>query len=250
MSQVEYGPLAEYYELINESCVPYDGQAALVCEVLEAFGEGRRQARVLDVACGPGLLSRRLLDCGLDVVGIDLAEPLLTQAAARNRGRLVRGDMRRLPFRARFNAACCLLHSVNYMTRDEDLAAVFEGIALVLEPGGVAVVDFIAYEPRREWEARWSETIRAGPVEIITEHDQTPDWVSMVAVDRHRYTIRDGDRTWTVSGEDHLRITSAGEMCRFAETAGLEPLTVCGKYDLSVGLGSDGGVLVARKAGG
>ncbi len=248
MSQVEYGPLAQYYELINESCVPYDAQAAFVCSLLAEFGPATGRPRVLDVACGPGLLSRRLVARHLSVVGIDLAEALLTQAVARQQGSFVRADMRQLPFVGAFDVACCLLHSVNYMTRDEDLAAVFAGIVHALRPGGVAAVDFIAYEPRSEWKARWSETIRTRDVTIRTDHDQTPDWTTMIAVDRHVYTIHEADRTRTVSGEDHLRITSVGEMRWFAEESGLEPLTVCGKYHLSAGLGFDGGVHVARKA--
>jgi SAM-dependent methyltransferase len=195
------------------------------------------------------LLSKRLVERHVDAVGIDQAEALLTQAVAQRRGRFVRADMRRLPFVGTFDLACCLLHSVNYMTRDEDLAAVLSGIAGALRPGGIAAVDFIAYEPRSEWKAQWSETIRTAHAKIVTQHDQTPDWTTMIAVDRHTYTVHEADRTWTVSGEDHLRITSAGEMRRFAEESGLEPLTVCGKYDLNAGLGFDGGVLVARKTG-
>jgi len=247
MSQVEYGPLAQYYELINESCVPYDNQAAFVLALVKEFIPSRSRPRVLDVACGPGLLSKRLIRCDLEVVGVDLAEPLLAQAASKRRGRFACADMRQLPFAERFDLACCLLHTMNYMTRDEDLALALSAIAGALRPGGVAAVDFIAYEPRSEWQAQWRETIRTAKVEIVCEHHQTPDWATMVAVDRHTYTVREPDRTWSVSGEDHLRITSAHEMGLFAERAGLEPVVVCGKYDLNSGLGFDGGVLVARK---
>jgi hypothetical protein len=62
--------------------------------------------------------------------------------------------------------------------------------------------------------------------------------------------VREPDRTWSVSGEDHLRITSADELRTFTERAGLEPIVVCGKYDLNAGLGFDGGVVVARKPAG
>jgi len=250
MSQVEYGPLAQYYELINESCVPYDDQAAFVLALAEEFLPSRDRPRVLDVACGPGLLSKRLIRCDLEVVGIDLAEPLLAQVAAKGRGRCACADMRHLPFAGCFDLACCLLHTINYMTRDEDLGLALSAIADALAPGGVAAVDFIAYEPPSEWEAAWRETIRTSKVEIVCEHHQTPDWETSVAVDRHVYTVREPDRTWSVSGEDHLRITNPHEMRQFAERAGLQPVVVCGKYDLNAGLGFDGGVLVASKGTG
>jgi SAM-dependent methyltransferase len=184
---------------------------------------------------------------GLRVIGFDLAEGLLRQAASELRGRLVRADMRRVPFAGSFDLACCLLHTINYMTDDDDLTAALSGIQAALKPGGVATIDFIAYEPPREWEARWTETIQSGEVRIVGEHNQTPDWRRMVATDRHTYTVSEPDGAWSVSGEDHLRITSPHEMSRFAEACGLQVLAICGKYDLNSGLGFDGGALVATK---
>lgn len=247
MSQVEYGPLAQYYELINESCVAYDDHAAFVNVVLHEFGPSPTDPLVLDVACGPGLLSKRLRASGIRVVGIDLSHLLLLQAIQTRRGLFVRADMRRLPFREQFDLVCCLLHTVNYMTTADDLYAAFASMASVLLPGGLVVIDFIAYDPPSEWQAQWRETIRSGKVKIVCEHDQVPHWDKRIAVDRHTYTVHESGRTWSVSGEDHLRITSAGEMKFFATAAGLEPLIVCGKYDLHARPGFDGGVLVAKK---
>ncbi len=246
MSQVEYGPLADYYELCNESRVDYDGQASLIREAWARFGGGRRP-RVLDVACGPGLLSRRLVALGMEVVGIDLASALLTQAASRPGVRVVRADMRRLPFRRAFHVAACLLHTINYMTEDDDLRAAFVSISEALRRGGLAIVDFLAYEPRREWNAKWSHTVAGDGVRIICEHHQTADWRAMVATDRHTYTVHECDRVWSASGVDRLRITGAHEMAAFAEDGGLEVLTVTGKYALGKGPGWDGGVVVARR---
>jgi len=246
MSQVEYGPLAAYYELCNESFVDYDGQASLVRDAWARFG-GTRCPRVLDVACGAGLLSKRLLALGLDVVGIDLAAALVAQAAARPGARVVQADMRRLPFDRAFHVAACLLHTMNYMTEDADLHAAFAAIHHALKSGGLAIVDFLAYEPRREWNAQWSQTVVGHDVRIVCEHHQTADWRAMVATDQHTYTVHERDRVWSASAIDRLRITSPTEMGTFAEEAGLEVLTIAGKYALDQGLGWDGGVLIARR---
>jgi len=247
MSQVEYGPLAAYYGLCNESLVDYDGQASLLRNAWARFG-GPRHPRVLDVACGPGLLSKRLLALGLHVVGIDLAAALLVQAAARPGARVVKADMRRLPFDRAFHVAACLLHTMNYMTEDADLHAAFSAIHDALQPGGLAVVDFLAYEPRREWNAQWSQTLAGDDgVRVVAEHHQTADWGTMVATDRHTYTVYERDRVWSASGVDRIRITTPREMSTFAEIAGLGVLTITGKYALDQALGWDGGVLIARR---
>lgn len=247
MSQVEYGPLAQYYELINEACVPYDDQAAFVWAVLEEYGSGEGDVRVLDVAAGPGLLSKRMAAGGLNVVGFDLSEELFRQAHNKLPGRAIRADMRVLPFGERFDMACCLLHTINYMARDEDLRSAFGEIARALKPGGLLVMDFIAYTPRSDWNAEWTETILRGELKIETSHQQSADWRRMVATDRHSYTVTDGDRTWEASGVDELRITSPGEIRQFAEAAGLDHLATTGKYRLNTALGYDGGAIVARK---
>jgi SAM-dependent methyltransferase len=245
MSQVEYDPLADYYELCNSS-VNYDAQAFLVAEAWERYGNPK-PPRVLDVACGPGLLSRRLLSQGMTVVGIDLSPHLLVQAAREPGLRVAQADMRRLPFRGAFDIATCLLHTINYMTDDDDLRAALAALRDAVEPGGLVLLDFLAYEPRSEWNSQWSETVTGDGVTIVCRHHQTANWGTMVATDRHTYTVRDGDRVWSVSGEDLLRITSPREMRLFAADVGLEVLQVTGKYALDKGLGWDGGVLVARR---
>ena len=67
-------------------------------------------ARVLDLACGAGRHSLALLSAGCDVVGLDLSRDLLERAAELRSGasgtakgeltgRLIRGDVRSLPFK-------------------------------------------------------------------------------------------------------------------------------------------------------
>ena len=247
MSQVEYGPLAKHYEQINEACVPYDAQAALVWQVLERHGSGSGKLRALDIAAGPGLLAKRLAASGLDVVGFDLSGELVRQAHGKSVGHFAQADMRHLPFAQSFDVACCLLHTVNYMTDDSDLAGVFDEIARVLKPGGLLLMDFIAYTPRSDWRSEWTESISLEGLTVQTIHRQTPDWRRMVATDLHTYTVTEGDQTYEVSGVDELRITSADELSHFAKESGLKHLATAGKYALGSALGYDGGVIVVQR---
>jgi SAM-dependent methyltransferase len=97
--------------------------------------------RLLDVACGTGIVTRRLAAAraGLRVTGVDLAEAMVRRAAARLPGAVVRGDSRRLPFPdAAFDAVTSvwLLHLLG---GPAEVRSVVAECARVLRPGGVYV---------------------------------------------------------------------------------------------------------------
>ncbi|MFE7036617.1 class I SAM-dependent methyltransferase [Streptomyces sp. NPDC057621] len=102
--------------------------------VLGLLPDGTRT--LLDVACGTGTVTRRLLAAGLDVTGADAAYGMLSRAAERVPGRVVLADARRLPFPDdSFDAvsAIWLLHLL------DDAELVVAEAARVLRPGGVLV---------------------------------------------------------------------------------------------------------------
>ncbi len=132
-------------------------------------------ARILDLACGAGRHLIRLREAGFDAVGMDLSRALLAQAALRpeTRGRLVRGDMRALPFAdAAFAGLVNFFTSFGYfLSSDEDVGVVRE-IRRVLRPGAPFLMDYLnaprvleALEPetttvlngRRVRQIRWVE---------------------------------------------------------------------------------------------
>src|SRR4051812_43070270 len=101
---------------------------------------------VLDVACGYGRHAVNLALKGLRVVGLDLNAYFLGMAARRAAdaaalASFVRGDMRKLPFKAAFDAAVCLGGSFGqFDTEDEDFALLCE-TAQALSPGGKFLLD-------------------------------------------------------------------------------------------------------------
>ncbi|MBO1331058.1 class I SAM-dependent methyltransferase [Streptomyces sp. VRA16 Mangrove soil] len=91
---------------------------------------------LLDLACGTGIVTRRLARTGLRPLGVDLADGMLRAAGPRLDGRVVRADTRRLPFPdGTFDAvtAIWLLHLL------DDAEPVVAEAARVLRPGGVFV---------------------------------------------------------------------------------------------------------------
>ncbi len=108
--------------------------------------------RVLDLACGAGRHLGPLEAAGLRAVGLDLSRPLLDRAAGGGGRHLVRGDMRRLPFRSgSFGGVVQFFTSFGYFDSREEDRRVLEEVRRVLRPGGSFLLDFLnAGRVRRE----------------------------------------------------------------------------------------------------
>lgn len=152
-------------------------------DVLARGGDGGRLAaldalrltpgqRVLDAACGPGMLTLDVLERvspGGSVVATDLAAGMLGLARAEASRQGVRGvcfatvDMEALAFgRGSFDAVYCA-HGLHFAP---DLAAVLSEFARVLRPGGRVAASFPAMERRPDHPIRILDELvvqRLGP---------------------------------------------------------------------------------------
>jgi SAM-dependent methyltransferase len=127
--------------------------------VLERVSSGRRDLTILDCGCGTGanlgLLSRYGRTVGLD------HSPAALRHAARLGGRVVRGDVRRLPFG---DGAFDLVTSFDVLQALADDVAGLREMARVLRPGGVVIATAAALEALRGGHAaHWEEHRRYTP---------------------------------------------------------------------------------------
>ncbi len=118
----------------------YARNARFVSEMTDAVLDWlspRPGERILDLGCGDGALTERLVQAGARVVGVDNSEALL--AAARRRGLDVHfGDGQALGFGPEFDAVFSNA-ALHWMTRAED---VVKGVARALKQGGRFVAEF------------------------------------------------------------------------------------------------------------
>lgn len=139
--RVEHVPAREGYDRWAST---YDGVdnplVALDERVVPPLVGDVRGARVLDLACGTGRHSIRLVDAGARVTAADFSRGMLAQARLRLAGRdvaFVEADLtERLPFDdAAFDAVLCCL-AVEHV---RDLGHVCREVARVLRAGGAFV---------------------------------------------------------------------------------------------------------------
>lgn len=135
-----------YDKLIDERGSDHHEQTILPGALRLLGAPLKKGSRVLDLACGQGVLCRRLAmsDPPVSCVGVDASPGLIEHAGKDDpRSTYLVGDARALPelaelhrdLRKPFDAVCCLMAMMNI----EPLSPVCKGISQVLKPGGAFV---------------------------------------------------------------------------------------------------------------
>lgn len=181
--------------------------------------------RVLDLACGNGRHLRELEARSMEVLGLDRSRDLLGSAARHGAGRLVRGDMRRLPFRGRsFRAVFSFFTSFGYFSDPGEDEAALREVGRVLETGGHWFLDFLdAAAVRRDLQPLTER--RAGGLQIREER--------RISGDRVLKHVRVEDSTGVprLDYEESVRLYGRDELARLCGQAGLEPRAWYGGFD-------------------
>ncbi len=99
----------------------------------------------LDLCCGFGRHLSRLVNAGLDATGLDLSRDLLEYGRADHSlaSRLVRGDMRNVPFGRRFDFVFSFFSSFGYFRDNNENIQVLREINRILKPGGRFLIDYL-----------------------------------------------------------------------------------------------------------
>lgn len=136
--QAEFDSLAREYEHTRERQASFIAQKALVLDML-----GGVRGRILELGCGPAVMTPDLLAMGLEVHGVDISPEMLRRARQRmaghpleNRCRFALGDLERLRYPDAFFDAVLAMGVLEYLPT---YGAAFAATARVLKPGGTAV---------------------------------------------------------------------------------------------------------------
>ncbi len=113
---------------------------------------------LIDLACGTGTLAIALAEAGYRVTGIDVSEPMLAQAQGKARAlppdvqarlHFEAGDMRFFEVAHPVAAVLCHYDSLNHLSNESELRAVFFQVSQSLRADGLFVFDLNTLENYR-----------------------------------------------------------------------------------------------------
>jgi SAM-dependent methyltransferase len=206
---------------------------------------------VLELGCGTGRVSRPLARAGVDLVGIDRSAQMLARLRSKlprtrrpkltnspihqltNSLRLVRGDIRALPFQAQwFSMVLAPYGILQSLLADRDLAATLESVARVLARGGTFGIDLVPDVPNwREYENRVQLRGRAaGGAELTLIESVRQDRPRRLTTFDQRYLVRRGRTEREHRFSLTFRTLSVKQMIGRLERAGFGVDAVLGDY--------------------
>ncbi len=138
-----YHNLAGSYDRLTND-VDYPAVVDFYNQILTREGISPRTA--VDLACGTGSVTVLLAQMGLDVIGVDMSEEMLTQAAQKAQDlphppRFVRQALQRLCLPRGVDLAVCALDSLDYLTDPADCQEALRRVYRALNPGGIFIFD-------------------------------------------------------------------------------------------------------------
>ena len=138
-----YHELAKSYDRLTND-VDYEATVEFYMQILER--EGLHPRTCVDLACGTGSVTAILAKKGLDVMGVDMSEEMLTEAMGKvmdmeRPPRFVCQKLQKLHLPRAVDMAVCALDSLDYITNPADCAEAIRRIYRALNPGGIFIFD-------------------------------------------------------------------------------------------------------------
>ena len=199
---------------------------------------------VLELGCGTGRVSLPLARAGVTLIGIDRSAPMLARARKQIlkssnpqilkslRLRLVRGDIRALPFAGgAFSMVLAPYGILQSLIRPRDLTATLASVARVIAAGGTFGIDLVPDVPKwREYENRVQLRGRARGAQLTLIESVRQDPGRHLTTFEQKYVERKGKATREHRFDLTFRTLSVRQMTGQLERAGFRVDAVLGDY--------------------
>lgn len=201
-----------------------------------------RQARILDLGCGPGLYTHRLAQLGHDCVGVDFSPASIAyaQEQAQQNGVTIEyalADVRQYVPQGRFDLVIMLFSELNVF-RETEAQALLAGAVSTLTENGALLIEVSAFESVRKqgvqpavWQAMPNGLFSDKPHLYLQEHGW--DAPSETAVTR--YSIIDADSGNVTRYGASMKAYQEAQYHQLLATAGLHTVQQIGAEDWPAG---------------
>ena len=202
----------------------------------------RARGPVLELGCGTGRIALPLGRAGVALVGVDRSAPMLARARRRlararltGRIRLIRGDIRHLPFPASsFSTVLAPYGVLQSLLRERDLAATLASVHDVLRRGGTLglelVADLPAWEEYRRRISLRGWRGRPGGARVTLVETVRQDRARRLTIFDQEFIERRGRERRTRRFALAFRTLSVPQMARRLEKAGFRITALLGDY--------------------
>lgn len=145
MTNKQYGSaMSAVYDALNDG-IDHAGWADFIEECVKRFSDIPVN-EICETACGTGSMACELAKRGYSITAGDISEDMLSAAEmkARDMGlsvRFVLQDMRYAKMYTKKDLVICLLDSMNYLLKREDIVSALESAYSCLKDGGLYIFD-------------------------------------------------------------------------------------------------------------
>jgi len=197
-------------------------EAEFAAEVLSIHS----QTRLLDLCCGTGRHLAHLSNCTAQLYGLDYSNELLKKACKSlgENARLLRADMRNIPFHKCFDVIVNFFTSFGYFLDMTENISVLRGIQFALKPGGLLFMDHINVNSIRKTLVPDSQRIMAG---FSIEENR---WIDEEThrVNKHTRIVNSEGVVQEI--KESVRLFTANEISAYMSDAGLKVRLFFGDY--------------------
>lgn len=206
----------------------FAGAADQVSKILDLVGTGG--PAVLDLCCGPGLLSLPLAESGLSVTGVDKSPFLLDKARERTAAgnidiEWVQEDMRTFLRSESFDLVVNMFTSFGYFDDKNDDMTVLANIYSSLKPAGTCLIDLMGKEILARIYQRTLSEVADDGAKLFQIHEVFDNWTRV----RSEWILVKGETARTF--RFHHTLYSAQELTDRLAQVGFENIEVYGDLD-------------------
>lgn len=139
----KYSQFANVYDLLMGD-VDYKKRTAYLLKLFKKYG--KKPTLLLDLACGTGSFSLEMAKEGIEVIGVDMSEDMLS--VAREKATETNTDIlflcqkaEELDLYGTVDGAICCMDSLNHITDIKNLKKAIKKVALFMEADGLFIFD-------------------------------------------------------------------------------------------------------------